>query len=211
MKKIYITKSAQTIIVNPLEAVDWEVITTKPQTAVVVLLFGFTGKIQLSVRLVSRGAEVQIIGVVVSTGDSIVALHTLQSHEAKETTSDLLVKSVIYDSAQFFYDGFIRVEEGAQKTNAYQRNENLLLSKDARADSRPGLEILADDVRCTHGATIAPISPEELWYLSARGITPSVGCRLIVNGFLAAAAQRILDLGVRDQVLREIDSKIRIN
>lgn len=211
MRKIYTKKDGQTIVINPHQSQDWEIVVGNLETTVIISLWDYSGELRAKFRLVKPGTQVKIIGLVVGRADCEIRLHTLQLHEAPETTSDLLVKAVLLDQAAFVYDGAIRIEPIGQKSNAYQRNENLLLSSKARVDSRPGLEILANDVRCTHGATVAPINPEELWYLSTRGISDSVGRKLIVNGFLSSAAERISDLKIRYQVLRQIDPEIKIN
>mgnify|MGYP001566802765 CR=1 FL=1 len=153
--------------------------------------------IHVRVRLEKPGARAAIIGMIIGKGESRFAIHTLQEHTALNTTSDLLIKTVLSDSAACMYDGGIRVEKYAQKTDAYQRNENLLLSGRAHAESKPTLEILANDVRCTHGATIGPISEEQLWYLATRGVAKKNAERLIVSGFLAAALEKVSDLSVR--------------
>src|SRR6185503_12863053 len=106
-------------------------------------------------------------------------LHTLQRHLVDHTTSDLLIKGCLKDRARSVYQGLIQVSEGAQRTDAYQANRNLLLSDTARADSIPGLEILANDVRCTHGATIGQVDEEQLYYLMARGLPEREAKRLI--------------------------------
>ncbi len=147
----------------------------------------------VAVRLRGRGARATIIGVAVGIDLSSLALHTLQHHIAPETTSNLLVKGVFRDHATFLYDGAIRVEKRAQKTDAYQRNENLLLSRTAFAESKPTLEILADDVRCTHGATICSIPEDQLWYLASRGIEEKEAGRMLVTGFLESALSGLPD------------------
>ncbi len=157
-----------------------------------------------TVRLKGKRAKAKIIGLVVGNDESIFHLHTLQIHEAPETTSELLVKSVLAGAAQFLYDGAIRVERPAQKTDAYQRNENLLLSEGAHAESKPTLEILANDVRCTHGATVGAISKEELWYLATRGISGESGKKLIVEGFLESALEKISDTIASEGVRKKL-------
>lgn len=145
------------------------------------------------VHLTGNNAQAYIYGVFVISGNNIVKLHTLQSHEAFGTMSNLLVKSVVMDQAVFSYDGAIRVEKQGQKTDAYQRNENLVLSQKAHARSKPSLEILADDVRCTHGATIGTIDTEQLFYLASRGVSYEIGKQLIVEGFLNGVLSKISD------------------
>lgn len=166
-------------------------------TLVISSYYVTVAQASIKVRLVGIGAQTTIIGVIVGDKTSKVTLHTLQQHEAPETTSDLLVKTVLKDHATCIYDGGIRVEKEAQKTNAYQRNENLLLSEKTYAESKPSLEILANDVRCTHGATVGPIDSEQLWYLSTRGIANSKGEQLIVDGFINSALMRVADTRVR--------------
>ncbi len=154
----------------------------------------------VSVSLVGRSAEAQIIGCIVGAGTQSISLKTDQFHLAPDTTSNLLVKSVLSDSATFICDGAIRVEKKAQKTNAYQRNENLLLSKDAHTESNPSLEILANDVRCTHGATITSVSTDALWYMATRGIEEHNGTRLIAQGYLLSPLERLGDQDVKKKL-----------
>jgi Fe-S cluster assembly protein SufD len=126
----------------------------------------------------------------------------------EHTTSDLMIKCCLKDRARSVYQGLIQVSEGAQRTDAYQANRNLLLSDLARADSIPGLEILANDVRCTHGATIGHVDPEQLYYLMARGLPRTLAERLIVEGFFAPVLDRIPLEGVREQLRQVIQHKI---
>lgn len=135
-------------------------------------------------------------------------LHTLQRHIVDHTTSDLMIKCVLKDKARSVYQGLIQVSEGAQRTDAYQANRNLLLSSQARADSIPGLEILANDVRCTHGATIGQMDEEQLFYLMSRGLTRFDAQRLIVEGFFMPVLDRIPLEAVREQLKQVIERKI---
>jgi len=155
---------------------------------------------RVHVRLVGERAEAAILGAFVNAKDTSITLETLQQHEAVSTTSNLLVKSVLTQGSRFFYNGAIRVEGSGQKTDAYQRNENLLLSGDAHAESKPSLEILADDVRCTHGATIGTLDDEQLWYLQSRGIPYTTGKCLIVEGFLDTVLSRVVDVKTSETV-----------
>lgn len=149
------------------------------------------------VNLDKEGATANITGIIIAGGESHVILHTMQIHKARGTTSDLLVKTILSGHATCLYDGGIRVEKSAQKTDAYQRNENLLLSDHVYAQSKPSLEILADDVRCTHGAATGPVNEEQLWYLTSRGIPKGKAERLIASGFVQSAMDRI-PVGKRD-------------
>jgi Fe-S cluster assembly protein SufD len=135
-------------------------------------------------------------------------LHTLQKHLAEQTTSDLFIKSALKDRARSVYQGMIQVAPGAQRTDAYQANRNLLLSETARADSIPGLEILANDVRCTHGATVGTVDPEQMYYLMTRGLPRNDAQRLVVEGFFAPVLDRIPLESVREQLRGVIQAKI---
>jgi Fe-S cluster assembly protein SufD len=135
-------------------------------------------------------------------------LHTLQRHLQPHTTSDLLIKCCLKDRARSVYQGLIQVAEGAQRTDAYQANRNLLLSDQARADSIPGLEILANDVRCTHGATLGHVDSEHLYYLMARGLPRVEAERLIVEAFFEPVIERIPLETVRERLRGEIERKI---
>jgi Fe-S cluster assembly protein SufD len=135
-------------------------------------------------------------------------LHTLQRHLVDHTTSDLLIKGCLKDRARSIYQGLIQVSEDAQRTDAYQANRNLLLSDQARADSIPGLEILANDVRCTHGATIGHVDDEQMYYLMSRGLPRLEAQRLIVEGFFVPVLDRIPLESVREQLRQVIQRKI---
>lgn len=163
---------------------------------------------KIRVRLISPGARALIIGLVIARGDSVIRLHTMQEHEAPETTSNLIIKTALYDRANCVIDGGILVTKGAQKTDAYQRNENLLMSETTHAESKPSLEILANDVRCTHGATVGPVSDEELWYLATRGISRRDAEPLIVAGFFNKTISLIDDPAVRAGVWKSVEAAL---
>jgi len=158
--------------------------------------------------LAGPGAQAFVHGFMFGDQRQHFHLHTLQRHQADHCTSDLLIKGCLKDHARSVYQGLIQVSEGAQRTDAYQANRNLLLSSTARADSIPGLEILANDVRCTHGATIGQVDDEQLFYLMARGLPRSVAQRLIVEGFFAPVLDRIPLEAVREQLRHAIERKI---
>jgi Fe-S cluster assembly protein SufD len=163
----------------------------------------------VTVKLQGAGAAATIIGIVVGQGDDNIKINTLQKHEAAGTTSNLLVKSALSGNARCIIDGGIRVEKKAQKTDAYQRNENLLLSETAYAESKPSLEILANDVRCTHGATVGPVSQEELWYLSTRGIPLQKAEMIVVEGFFSSALERVDDKQIRTEILQKVTNALQ--
>jgi Fe-S cluster assembly protein SufD len=142
-------------------------------------------------RLTGEGARSDLLAVAVATSEQEFDARTLQDHVSPRTSSDLLYKNALDDKARCTFGGLIRVEPHAHYTDAYQKVRNLLLSDDAEANSMPGLEILADNVRCTHGATSGQINEDELFYLRSRGIPVSVAQRLIVTGFLNEVIQRL--------------------
>jgi Fe-S cluster assembly protein SufD len=156
------------------------------------------------------GAEGRMSGFYFADGDQHLDHDTQQNHRARHTISDLLFKGALVERSRSVWQGMIYVAPGAQRTDGYQANRNLLLSKDARADSIPGLEILADDVRCTHGATISPLEEEPIFYLMTRGLPRPTAERLVVEGFFAPIMERVPYEGVRARFKRVIDEKIQM-
>jgi len=142
-------------------------------------------------HLRGQNSLAEMLGISFADGDQFFDHHTWQIHEAPYATSDLEFKGALKDSARTVYSGLIKVEEGAQKTDAYQQNRNLVLSRNARADSIPNLEIKANDVRCTHGATVSQVVPEHIFYLQSRGIPYTEAQKLIVEGFFRPVIDRI--------------------
>ncbi len=147
--------------------------------------------------LVGQGSSGRMSGFYFTDGVQHLDHDTQQNHLAAHTTSDLLFKGALKAHSRSVWQGMIYVAPGAQQTDGYQANRNLILSSNARADSIPGLEILADDVRCTHGATVGKIDPELVFYLRSRGIPYSEAERLVVEGFFDPIMQRIPFEGVR--------------
>jgi Fe-S cluster assembly protein SufD len=159
--------------------------------------------------LVGEGATGRMSGFYFTDGAQHLDHDTQQNHLAPHTTSDLLFKGALKDQSRSVWQGMIYVAPNAMKTDGYQANRNLLLSSMAHADSIPGLEILADDVRCTHGATVGKIDPEQVFYLRSRGIPYGEAERLIVEGFFDPIMQRIPFDGVRSRIQEAIQAKIR--
>jgi Fe-S cluster assembly protein SufD len=158
--------------------------------------------------LAGPGARAYVHGFMFGDARQHFHLHTLQRHLVHHCTSDLLIKGCLKDRARSVYQGLIQVAEDAQRTDAYQANRNLLLSDTARADSIPGLEILANDVRCTHGATIGTVDEEQMYYLLARGLHRTEAERLIVEGFFTPVLDRIPLESVREQLREAIQRKL---
>jgi Fe-S cluster assembly protein SufD len=161
------------------------------------------------VALVGEHAEAQVNGVMFTEGRQQLVYNTLQHHEASSCRSDLLYKGALQDRSRLVWRGMIKVDKAAQKTDGYQRNDNLMLSAEARADSIPGLEIEADDVRCTHGATSGRVDEEQIFYAQARGLTDDEAARLVVAGFFQQVFDRITIATVREALAAAIGSRIR--
>jgi Fe-S cluster assembly protein SufD len=157
--------------------------------------------------LTGEGATGRMSGFYFTDGSQHLDHDTQQNHLAPHTTSDLLFKGALKGKSRSVWQGMIYVAPGAQKTDGYQANRNLVLSEGARADSIPGLEILADDVRCTHGATVGRIEKEPVFYLKSRGIPQIEAERLVVEGFFDPIMQRIPFEGVRERFQQAIHEK----
>jgi Fe-S cluster assembly protein SufD len=162
----------------------------------------------LDVDLTEPGGHAELLGIYFPTGRQHIDHQTLQIHRAPSCFSDLLFNGALKDKSRSVYMGSIRVLPGAQKTDAYQRNGNLILDSTARADSIPGLEIEADDVRCTHGATASQVEDEYVFYLMARGLTRPQAERMIVQGFFQAVLDRVPVESVVGKLERVIERKI---
>ncbi len=160
------------------------------------------------INLVGSGAAGKMSGFYFADGKQHLDHDTQQNHLAPNTTSDLLFKGALLDESRSVWQGMIYVAPGAIKTDGYQANRNLVLSKNARADSIPGLEILADDVRCTHGATVGKIDREQVFYLMARGIPRKEAERLIVEGFFDQIMLRIPFEEIRRRFQESIEKKM---
>jgi Fe-S cluster assembly protein SufD len=158
-------------------------------------------------RLIGEGGRSDLLAVAVAKHQQEFDARTLQDHISPHTASDLLYKNALDDRARTIFGGLIRVEPHAHFTDAYQKVRNLLLSDDAEANSMPGLEILADNVRCTHGATSGQVDEDELFYLRTRGIPVPVAQRLIVTGFLDEVIQRLDHLAIATHLQRLIEDK----
>jgi Fe-S cluster assembly protein SufD len=160
--------------------------------------------------LVGEGSTGKMSGFYFTDHDQHLDHDTQQNHLARNTTSDLLFKGALVQESRSVWQGMIYVAPGAQKADGYQANRNLVLSRKARADSIPGLEILADDVRCTHGATVGKIDEDQVFYMMARGIPRRLAERSIVEGFFDPIMQRIPFDGVRQRFQEAISEKMQV-
>ncbi len=166
-------------------------------------------KVNQHVALTGQDAEAQVNGVMFTHGKQHLCYNTHQHHKAAFCRSDLLYKAALQDKSRTVWRGMIKVDEAAQRTDAYQRNDNLMLSATARADSIPGLEIEADDVRCTHGSTSGRVDDQQLFYAMTRGYTRQEAVRMIVTGFFQQVFDRITIESVRDALGEAIGRRVR--
>jgi len=166
------------------------------------------GKVRIQNDLAGEGATSRVTGAYFTDGEQHLDYDTFQEHIAPHTTSDFAFKGALRDQSTAVWRGMIRVEPAAQKTNAYQENRNLMLSPTTHAVPIPGLEIMANDVRCTHGATVGRVDREQLFYLMARGLSRSEAERLIVRGFFEDVLARVELEPVREALATALEARI---
>lgn len=169
---------------------------------------GGNGKVRMTTNLAGRGSEARVTGGYASGNSQHIDYDTLQEHAAEDTFSDLAFRGVLAQSSTAVWRGMIKVDEGAQRTDAFQECRNMMLSPDAHADAIPGLEILADDVACTHAAAIAQVDKDQLFYLNSRGLSEDEGRSLVVEGFLQALVERLGKGPVRDEIAARIEERL---
>ena len=175
----------------------------------VALGFGSgAGRVRMETRLGGPGAEARVTGAYAAGGRQHLDFDTTQEHAAPNTTSDLAFRGVLSGRATAVWKGNIIVDPGAQKTDAFQESRNLLLSKRAHADAIPGLEIQANDVRCTHAAAVAQVDPEQLFYLRSHGLPDNVAKRLVIEGFLSALVERFEQGPVREVLAGTLERRL---
>ena len=166
------------------------------------------GKVRMETNLAGPGSEARVTGGYAGGPGQHLDYDTTQEHAAANTFSDLAFRGVLAAGATAVWRGMIRVDPGAQGTDAFQESRNLLLSPDAHADAIPGLEIEADDVRCTHAAAIAQIDRDQLFYLTSRGLDPAAAKQLIIEGFLESLVERLAEGPVRDEVSAALQRRL---
>ena len=177
----------------------------------VALGFGSrSGRVLMETRLAGEGADARVTGAYASHGRQHIDFDTTQEHAAPNTTSDLAFRGVLQGRSSAVWKGNIIVDPGAQKTDAFQESRNLLLSKRAHADAIPGLEIQANDVRCTHAAAVAQVDPEQLFYLRTHGLPDEVAKRLVIEGFLAALVERFEQGPVRQTLGEALERRLEL-
>ncbi|MEA2194471.1 MAG: Fe-S cluster assembly protein SufD [Solirubrobacteraceae bacterium] len=189
---------AQRAVVERDGALDW-----------IALGFGAgNGRVAMDTQLAGKGADAKVTGAYATRGRQHLDYATTQEHAAPNTTSDLAFRGILDGRSNTVWSGMIKVDPGAQQIDAFQESRNLLLTKTAHADSIPGLEILANDVRCTHAAAIAQIDPEQLYYLRSRGLRLERAKRLVIEGFLEATVERFQPGFVREAVAGALERRL---
>jgi Fe-S cluster assembly protein SufD len=175
----------------------------------VALGFGSArGKVRMETKLAGRGSSAKVTGAYVGDGTQHLDYDTTQEHAAEDTTSDLAFRGVLGERATAVWRGMIRVDPGAQRTDAFQESRNLLLTSDAHADAIPGLEIEADDVRCTHAAAVAQVDTDQLYYLRSHGLADEDAKQLVVEGFLQVLVERATEGPIRDALEGELEKRL---
>ena len=175
----------------------------------VALGFGSaSGRVRMETRLGGQGAQARVTGAYATHGTQHIDFDTTQEHAAPNTTSDLAFRGVLQGRSSAVWKGNIIVDPGAQKTDAFQESRNLLISKRAHADAIPGLEIQADDVRCTHAAAIAQVDPEQIFYLRSRGLDAAAAKQLVIEGFLSALVERFEQGSVREVLAAALEQRL---
>jgi Fe-S cluster assembly protein SufD len=216
-KELYVAQSAILRMITLQEwgantfhiANDWTRIEREGKIDWITLNFGSRlSRMSFGSDAVGEGASAELDGLYFATGDQHLDQITLQVHSAPHTTSNLLYKGVVKDKARSVYQGMIIAREGANGVDAYQKNNNLVLSDGARADSLPGLRIDTDDLKCGHGSTIGSLDADQLFYLRSRGLDETEARRTLIKGFFEDIAGRIPYEFVREAVTREIDARI---
>ena len=166
------------------------------------------GKVRMETKLAGPGSEARVTGGYAGGAGQHLDYDTTQEHAAPNTNSDLAFRGVLAAGSTAVWRGMIKVDPGAQQTDAFQESRNLLLSPEAHADAIPGLEILADDVRCTHAAAVAQVDKEQLFYLTSRGISDEDAKALIIEGFLESLVERLAEGPVRDSISEALETRL---
>jgi Fe-S cluster assembly protein SufD len=166
------------------------------------------GKVRMDTKLAGPGSEARVTGGYAGGPGQHLDFDTTQEHAAPNTNSDLAFRGVLAAGSTAVWRGMIKVDPGAQQTDAFQESRNLLLSTDAHADAIPGLEILADDVRCTHAAAVAQVDKDQLFYLTSRGLNDEDAKALIIEGFLESLVERLAEGPVRDSISEALETRL---
>lgn len=183
---------------------EFKIADGEKRTLVIFLCQGNEQSGEIKVIIGGRKADVQILGIILGYGQQKIDLFSFQDHIKPNSRSNLFIKSILFDEAKLHYKGLIRIEKDAQRSDACQKNQNLLMSNRASVVNQPYLEILANDVHCKHGATTGKIDQEQLYYLATRGLSRKEATKMLILGFFQEILQRIPD----QKLERELEEKI---
>jgi len=168
-------------------------------------LFFFNLCSQPEITITSENIDVNILGIYIGRKNDSFYLNTTQHHKVGKSKSNLLIKGIFFDDAKFYYEGLIKIDKNAQKTQAHQKNQNIIESPDCHIESKPFLEIKANDIICTHGSTTGQISADQLHYLQTRGMKKNQAKKLLFEGFV----QEIFDIMNTSQIDKKIIEKYK--
>lgn len=174
-----------------------------------VVLPGVSCDLSMAIDLVGEGADVKLSGLYVCGGDERVRISVVLSHKVARCTSSQLFKGLVGGTARTHFNGRVVVCKDAQKTEAYQANHNLLLSEGAKAETQPQLEIYADDVKCSHGATVGRLNEEEQFYMRSRGISEAEAKVLQMVSFISPVLDTVVDNAERAEITQTVEEAIR--
>lgn len=193
----------QVIKINPGEN-NIEIQTSKIKEDVFIT-GSMGGNINLKLDIDTRGADINVYGVIIADKDKKYNINTVSNHIEPESKSRIHIKSIALDESNIIFKGLINIEKKAQLSDAYLKNDNLILSKDAHVESSPQLEIKADDVKASHGVTMANISDDDLYYIMSRGIEFKNARRLLIFGFINSLCEKITDSCSKNEILQLVD------
>jgi Fe-S cluster assembly protein SufD len=208
MKKSNNKKNKTIFIEDLTKDMDFQIDDRQDVTYLIISYGEVSRKLSLKFKITGSHAKVTILGIIFGFGKKNFVLSTLQDHQKGGSQSDLLIKSVMKDNSVFDYKGMININKNAYKSNAYQKNQNLMLSKNAQVISKPYLEILANDVRCTHGVTISNIDSQSLYYLNSRGLDKNSAKKLLLYGYLNDVLAKIQDVKIIGKVEEKLNNII---
>ena len=172
----------------------------------IYFFYNLSGEIIIDIKCAN--AKVFLFGLYIGKNNQQYKINTIQHHVIGDSISDLLIKGVFFDQSKFYYEGLIKIDKKAQQSNAYQKNQNILISPQSWADSKPYLEIKANDVRCTHGATVGKLNNDELFYLESRGLSVKEATKLLLEGFLNDVWMRLEDKKIKNKLAQTINNKL---
>lgn len=174
----------------------------------IFFIYNYSGDVEISIK--TENAIVYIYGIYIGKESDNFSLNTIQHHKIGNSISDLLIKGIFFDESKFHYEGLIRIDKKAQKSNAYQKNQNLVMSKNVFVDSRPYLEILANDVRCTHGSTTGQLDKEQLYFAKTRGLSENDAQKMLLEGFVSDIFNKMEEAGLEKSVILSVAKNLNL-